>query len=81
MKLARFRIPLRLFGWKITERNRFRLEITVIVLLKLILLYTAKRLWFSEPVAHHMRVEPQRIEQQFFGPSADKPHSVTGAPS
>lgn len=47
--------------------SRYRIEITAVVVLKVALIFLAKQLWFSEPVARHMQVEPQRIEQQLLG--------------
>lgn len=40
--------------------------LVIIVLIKIALLLVAKHLWFSQPIAHHMNVEPQRLDQQFL---------------
>ena len=50
-----------------SRTNRLGLEIALLVLVKLALLTIVWLLWFSKPVAPHMRVEPQRIAQHFFG--------------
>ncbi|GAB3248196.1 cytochrome oxidase putative small subunit CydP [Chitinimonas naiadis] len=52
---------------RLRSRPRLWLELSLIVFLKVLLLYFAKQLWFSQPLAPHMRVAPERIEQQFFG--------------
>ena len=50
--------------------NLFRLEMAVLVTLKIILLLTIKTLWFDHPEARHMRVPDVRVEQHFFGDPA-----------
>ncbi|QNM97852.1 cytochrome oxidase putative small subunit CydP [Chitinimonas koreensis] len=59
--------------------SRYRIEITAVVILKIALIFLARQLWFSEPVARHMRVEPQRIERQLLGsPMAGTAPTATG---
>ncbi|HEY9100596.1 cytochrome oxidase putative small subunit CydP [Chitinimonas sp.] len=58
------------FWRRLRSRPRLWLELSLIVILKVLLLYIAKQLWFSQPLAPHMRVAPERIEQQFFGQAA-----------
>ena len=43
------------------------LEISVVLTVKLLLLWGAKVLWFSEPLARHMTVPESAIEQQLLG--------------
>ena len=57
---------------------RFRVELTLLVLLKLGLLYLIKILFFNHPLAPHMQVAPEQIERQFFGSPATQPSSAPG---
>ncbi|MEH6461777.1 cytochrome oxidase putative small subunit CydP [Chitinimonas sp. JJ19] len=53
-----------------TRRPRLWLELSVIVAVKLSLFFTAKHLWFSEPLARHMTVPQPQVEQQLLGTAA-----------
>jgi hypothetical protein len=50
--------------------RRYRREILAVVLIKLGLLLLAHHLWFSHPLAPHMRVERAQVEQQMLGSPA-----------
>jgi hypothetical protein len=43
-------------------------EITVLLTIKLALLCVLARLFFAEPEAKHMRMEPVRVEQRLLAP-------------
>lgn len=43
-------------------------EITILLAVKLALLFVLARLFFAEPEAKHMRMEPARVEQRLFAP-------------
>ncbi|MBL8509378.1 MAG: hypothetical protein JNM11_12955 [Chitinimonas sp.] len=60
-----------------TRRPRLWLELSVIVAVKLSLFFTAKHLWFSEPLARHMTVPQPQVEQQLLGTSAHPLHPVS----
>ena len=50
-------------------------DIACIVILKLLLLIAAWQLWFSHPLAHHMYVDPQRVDQHLLAGPAPAPDS------
>jgi hypothetical protein len=41
-------------------------EITILLAVKLALLFALARLFFAEPEAKHMRMDPERVEQHLF---------------
>jgi hypothetical protein len=43
-------------------------EIAVLLAVKLALLFVLARLFFAEPQAKHMRMEPTRVEQRLLAP-------------
>ncbi|WP_035053957.1 cytochrome oxidase putative small subunit CydP [Andreprevotia chitinilytica] len=51
------------------------LEITLILVIKVFLLWGAWKLWFSAPLAHHMQVPQSAISQQLLGVAASAPVS------
>ena len=52
-------------------------EITAILLMKIALLFSIWWIFFSEPVAHHMKLEPDWVGQHLLQqpPSVGTPHA------
>jgi len=57
---------------KLAARANRRLgrEIAAIVILKLLLLFGAWKLWFAHPIAHHMQVDTQGVESHLLAGAA-----------
>lgn len=51
------------------------LEITVVLVLKILLLWWAKTLWFDQPLARHMTVPAAAVERQLLGTAPAAPTS------
>lgn len=47
-------------------KSVFRLELIVLIALKLCLLFFVKQIWFNAPLAHKMHVPPQQVYQKLF---------------
>ena len=60
---------------------RFRLELAVLIVLKITLLLLIKQLWFSDPIAPHMQVPARLVDQHFLGSSKLPATQSTGVPN
>lgn len=57
--------------WRGLRRRRadglpLALEIALLLAIKLVMLFAMARLFFAEPQARHMRMEPARVEQRLL---------------
>lgn len=57
--------------WRSLRRRRpdglpLAAEIALLLAIKLILLFAIARLFFAEPQARHMRMDPARVEQRLL---------------
>jgi hypothetical protein len=76
--LAASSLPL-LKRWRgaISRLSVLAREITLVLVLKLLLLGLIWWTFFSEPAARHMRLDPDRVQQQLLQPTSttDDPHA------